>query len=262
MFEMLWLAMLAFVVAITSIAAAQVVQGTGVGSSLRVTVLDQTEAALVIAQVTIVDSRGVEQTATVDDRGVAVFENLNPGTYQVKATADSFRPIATPFNVRRGENRTTLRLALATIEQTVVVQDQSAADRRDNGFTQTLTQEQIDSLPDDPDEMAEELMRMAGPGAQIFVNGFRGGRLPPKDQIQQIRFHTNSFSSEYHEAGMIRVEVITKPGMGGWRGMTNFGFRDESLNAKNGISPTKRAPSRCAATWSTSRARSRRARPA
>jgi hypothetical protein len=221
----------AFVVAITSVAAAQVVQGSGVGSTLRVTVLDPTEAALIIAQVTIVDARGVEQTAAVDARGVAVFENLTPGTYQVKAAAESFRPIATPFNVRRGENRTTLRLALATIEQTVVVQDQSAADRRDNGFTQTLSQEEIDSLPDDPDEMAEELMRMAGPGAQIFVNGFRGGRLPPKDQIQQIRFHTNSFSAEYHEAGMIRVEVITKPGMGGWRGMTNFGFRDESLNA-------------------------------
>ena len=250
------LAITAFVVAITSVAAAsasarldagelrrdravaaygseggQVVQGSGVGSNLRVTVLDPTEAALIIARVTIVDSRGVEQTAAVDDRGVAVFENLNPGTYQVKATADSFRPIATPFNVRRGDNRTTLRLALATIEQTVLVEDQSAADRRDNGFTQTLTQDQIDALPDDPDEMAEELQRMAGPGAQIFVNGFRGGRMPPKDQIQQIRFHTNSFSSEYHEAGMIRVEVITKPGMGGWRGMTNFGFRDESLNA-------------------------------
>ena len=113
-------------------------QGTGVGSTLRVTVLDQTEAALVIAQVTVVDSRGVEQTAAVDDRGIAVFENLAPGNYQVKAIADSFRPIATPFNVRRGDNRTTLRLALATIEQTVVVQDQNAADRRDNGFTQTL----------------------------------------------------------------------------------------------------------------------------
>jgi len=234
-------AITAFVIAITSVAAAQVVQGSGVGSSLRVTVLDQTEAALVIAQVTIVDSRGGEQTATVDGRGVALFENLNPGTYQVKAGADSFRPIATPFTVRRGENRTTLRLALATIEQTVVVQDQSAADRRDNGFTQTLTQEQIDSLPDDPDEMAEELMRMAGPGAQIFVNGFRGGRLPPKDQIQQIRFNTNSFSAEYHEAGMVRIEVITKPGMGGWRGMTNFGFRDESLNATPAFADEKGA---------------------
>ena len=234
-------AIAAFVVAITSAAAAQVVQGTGVGSTLRVTVLDQTEAALVIAQVTVVDSRGVEQTATVDDRGVAVFENLNPGNYQVKAAAESFRSIATPFNVRRGDNRTTLRLALATIEQTVLVQDQSAADRRDNGFTQTLTQDQIDALPDDPDEMAEELMRMAGPGAQIFVNGFRGGRLPPKDQIQQIRFNTNSFSAEYHEAGMIRIEVITKPGMGGWRGTTNVGFRDESLNAKNYFADEKGA---------------------
>jgi len=172
---------------------------------------------------------------------VAVFENLSPGTYQVKAVAESFRALTTPFNVRRGENRTTLRLALATIEQSVVVQDQSAADRRDNGFTQTLTQDEIDALPDDPDEMAEELARMAGPGAQIFVNGFRGGRLPPKDQIQQIRFHTNSFSAEYHEAGMIRVEVITKPGMGGWRGMTNFGFRDESLNSKNYFAKEKGA---------------------
>mgnify|MGYP006278728425 CR=1 FL=1 len=217
--------------AMAAAANAQVVQGSGVGSSLRVTVLDQTDAALVIAQVTLVDSRGVEQVRPVDDRGLAVFEGLNPGTYQVRATADSFRPIVTSVNVRRGENRTTLRLAVATIEQSVVVQDQSAADRRDNGFTQTLTQDQIDALPDDPDEMADELMRMAGPGAQIFVNGFRGARLPPKDQIQQIRFHTNSFSAEYHDAGMIRVEVITKPGMGGWRGMSNVGFRDESLNA-------------------------------
>ena len=234
-----FVATIAFVAAISSVAAAQVVPGTGVGSSLRVTVLDQTEAALIIAQVTITDARGVEQTATVDERGVAVFENLAAGTYQVKASAESFRPLTTPFNVRRGENRTTLRLALATIEQSVLVEDTSAADRRDNGFTQTLSQEEIDSLPDDPDEMAEELARMAGPGAQIFVNGFRGGRMPPKDQIQQIRFHTNSFSAEYHEAGMIRVEVITKPGLGGWRGHTNFGFRDESLNATNAFAKEK-----------------------
>ena len=149
------------VVAMASTANAQAVQGQGVGSTLRVTVLDQTEAALIIAQVTLVDARGAEQTATVDARGVAVFENLNPGNYQVKAAADSFRPIATPFNVRRGENRTTLRLALATIEQSVAVQGENAADRRDNGFTQTLSQDQIDSLPDDPDEMAEELMRLS-----------------------------------------------------------------------------------------------------
>ena len=235
----MFFATLALIAGLTPPAAAQVVQGSGVGSSLRVTVLDPTDAALIIAQVSIVDSRGVEQSAVVDDHGVALFENLSPGTYQVKAQAESFRPLTTPYTVRRGENRTTLRLALATIEQAVVVEEKDSGGRGDNGFTQTLTQEEIDSLPDDPEEMAEELQRMAGPGAQIFVNGFRGGRMPPKDQIQQIRFHTNSFSAEYHEAGMIRVEVITKPGLGGWRGHTNFGFRDESLNATNAFAKEK-----------------------
>ena len=89
--------------------------------------------------------------------------------------------------------------------------------------------------------MAEQLAQMAGPGAQIFVDGFRGGRLPPKDQIQQIRFRSNSFAAEYHEAGMVRVEVITKPGMGGWRSRANFGFRDESMNATNAFA-SERAP--------------------
>lgn len=234
-----WLVATCLAITVVGSDGGQAVQGTGVASTLRVTVLDPTEAALVIARVTVTDARGMARTAGVDDHGIAVFENLTPGTYQVTAAADSFRPITMPVTVRRGENRTTLRLALATIEQSVVVKDQDAANRRDNGFTQTLTQDQIDALPDDPDEMADELMRMAGPGAQIFVNGFRGGRLPPKDQIQQIRFHTNSFSSEYHEAGMIRIEVITKPGLGGWSGNTNVGFRDESLNAKNYFAAAK-----------------------
>ena len=40
---------LAMLVSIASLAAGQVVQGSGVGSNLRVTVLDQTDAALVNA---------------------------------------------------------------------------------------------------------------------------------------------------------------------------------------------------------------------
>ena len=174
--------------------------------------LDQTDAALIIAQVTMVDSRGVEQTATVDERGVAVFENLNAG--HLPGEGHGRQLPSSHDAVQRASWREPDHAAAGAGDHRADRdgRDQSAADRRDNGFTQTLSQEEIDSLPDDPDEMAEELARMAGPGAQIFVNGFRGGRLPPKDQIQQIRFHTNSFSAEYHEAGMIRVEVITKPG--------------------------------------------------
>ena len=164
--------------------------------------------------------------------------DCRPGPFQVLVSADGFRPATLPVNVRRGANTATATLAVAISEQ-ITVADQAADDRRDNGFTQTLTADEIDALSDDPDEMAEQLAQMAGPGAQVFVDGFRGGRLPPKDQIQQIRFNSNSFSAEYHEAGMVRVEVITRPGMGGWRGRGNFGFRDESLNARNAFSATK-----------------------
>ena len=45
------------------------------------------------------------------------------------------------------------------------------------------------------------LEQMAGPGATFRVNGFTGGRLPPKSQIRQIRFRMNSFDAEYHEGG-------------------------------------------------------------
>lgn len=207
-------------------------------STLRVTVKDATDLGLPHAVVEITDPQGVTRQVPVDPEGVATFTGLQPGTYQVKASADGFREQLLQVNVRRGNNTATATLVVAISEQ-ITVADQAADDRRDNGFTQTLTADEIDALSDDPDEMADQLAQMAGPGAQIFVDGFRGGRLPPKDQIQQIRFNSNSFSAEYHEAGMVRVEVITRPGMGGWRGRMNVGFRDESLNSRNAFSTVK-----------------------
>jgi hypothetical protein len=205
---------------------------------LRVTVRDATNLGLPTAVVEITDVQGVSQQAAVDPQGLATFSGLQPGDYQVKVTAEGFREQVLQVNVRRGNNAATATLVVAISEQ-ITVADQAADDRRDNGFTQTLTADEIEALSDDPDEMAEQLAQMAGPGAEIFVDGFRGGRLPPKDQIQQIRFNSNSYSAEYHEAGMVRVEVITRPGMGGWRGRANVGFRDESLNARNAFSPVK-----------------------
>ena len=207
-------------------------------STLRVTVRDATDLGLPQAVVAITDAQGVAQQAAVDRESVATFTGLQPGAYQVTVTADGFREQVLQVNVRRGNNAATAKMVVAISEQ-ITVAEQGTDERRDNGFTQTLTADEIDALSDDPDEMAEQLAQMAGPGAQIFVDGFRGGRLPPKDQIQQVRFNSNSFSAEYHEAGMVRVEVITRPGMGGWRGRANFGFRDESLNARNAFSPVK-----------------------
>ncbi len=114
----------------------------------------------------------------------------------------------------------------------------TAEDVRGNSFTTELSQQEIAELPEDPDELQQVLEQMAGPGATMRVNGFTGGRLPPKSQIRSIRFRQNSFDAEYHEGGGFGIDIVTKPGMTGWKGMSSFGFRDDSLNARNAFAPT------------------------
>jgi hypothetical protein len=87
--------------------------------------------------------------------------------------------------------------------------------------------------------MAEQLAQMAGPGAVLRVNGFSGGRLPPKSQIAEIRFRFDPYSAENHEAGFPRVDIRTRPGNGTWRNNASVTFRDESLNARNAFAPDK-----------------------
>ena len=66
--------------------------------------------------------------------------------------------------------------------------------------------------------------------------------MPPKEAIREIRFNQNPFSAEYDRIGFGRVEILTKPGYGKFRGSANFNFNDESLNSRNPFLPN-RAPS-------------------
>jgi hypothetical protein len=206
-------------------------------SDLKVTVQDQTGAALIVASVTVVDAAGTPHTLQVDDHGIATFTALATGTYQLKADAESFQSYDGPITLKKGANQITLTLPLAGLNEQVVVRN-STDDVRGNSFTSELTPQEIAELPDDPDELQQVLDQMAGPGATMRVNGFTGGRLPPKSQIRSIRFRMNSFDAEYHEGGGFGIDIVTKPGMDDWKGMSNFGFRDESLNARNAFAPT------------------------
>jgi hypothetical protein len=206
-------------------------------AELKVTVVDQTDLALITATVTLVDPAGTPKTVPVDEHGVATFQDLVPGTYQLKADADAFQSYDGPLTVKKGVNQVTLKLPLASLNEDVVVKN-NTEDVRGNSFTTELSQQEIAELPDDPDELQQVLEQMAGPGATMRVNGFTGGRLPPKSQIRSVRFRMNSFDAEYHEGGGFGIDIVTKPGMSGWRGMTNFGFRDDAMNARNAFAPT------------------------
>ena len=224
---------------VAALAAAGPLSGTATGeqsalpaSELRVIVRDPSGGALVAARVIVVDAAGRMVEAGVDDQGVAGIRGLVAGAARLRVEADAFEPYDGVIALRRGTNTVTVELPLAGLSEEVIVMEERD-DRRGNAFTTILGDREIADLPDDPDELEQVLLEMAGPDAVMRVNGFRGGRLPPKSQIRQIRFRRNSFAAENHDAGGVGIDVITRPGAEGWRGMTSFAFRDESLNASN-----------------------------
>ena len=83
-------------------------------------------------------------------------------------------------------------------------------------------------------------VRAAGPnGGQIFIDGFTGGRLPPKESIREIRINQNPFSAEYDRLGSAAIEIFTKPGTDKYRGSAFFNISDGALNSRNPYSANK-----------------------
>ena len=228
-------------------AAAQTPPQTG---TLRVTVKDPSGAVVPGAMVQV---RGAEdRTASIvradipsDGQGLAVATELTPGRYAIEVAFPGFETRVIPdVRVRAGDNRRDAVLAIQKLDESVSVGRDPAtvsSDPNNDRFSTVLSKDQIDALPDDPDEMERVLKEMAGPGATLRVDGFRGGKLPPKAQIRSIRFSRDMYAAENHAAGMVFVDIVTQPGLGPLRGSMDFLFRDEALNARNAY-VTEKAP--------------------
>jgi len=203
-------------------------------SSLRVTIVDPNGAAIPNARISIGKQ---PQTTITNTRGEAALNQLPAGKHPLQISATGFALLTIKdFNLKPGPNQIEVKLEIATVQDEVTVdrdKREANTDPRGDAFTTVLTAEQLAQLPDDPEELEQAIRNLAGPGATFRVNGFRGGKLPPKNQIREIRFRTNAYAAESHEASFISVDIHTKPGLDNWHGGFNFGFRDESLNARN-----------------------------
>jgi hypothetical protein len=209
--------------------------------SLEVVVKDPSGALINKAQVQLVRNGKTEATAPTNQRGEARFNKVAPGRYQLRIEAAGFKAQdLNDLDLSAGANRKEISLEIDPIKVDVnVADDAQVRNTNPNGpsFSNILTADQIAQLPDDPDEFENAINQLAGPGAQIRVNGFRGGKLPPKSQIREIRFRLNPYAAENHDAGFGLVDITTKPGVNDWHGSFNFGFRDEALNARQVFAP-------------------------
>jgi hypothetical protein len=230
--------------------AATVFAQSGASGTLHGRLVDQFGGAIVGATVTAVDATGAEKTATSNDEGLYTVSGLAPGAYTVRAQAAGFASYEkTSVQVTAGQREAfdiTLEVTIEQAEVTVSGEPPVSTDPENNAGAIVLRGADLEALPEDPDELTEALQALAGPsagpnGGEIFVDGFSGGRLPPRESIREIRINSNPFSAEYDRLGFGRIEILTKPGTDKFRGQASFSFNDESLNSRNPFAPN-RAP--------------------
>jgi hypothetical protein len=218
---------------------------------LVVTVVDPSGAVIPNATVAVASqeaspARPEIAPVTTSATGVAVFELPAADRYVIQAQFAGFETVTErDVRVRAGENRRTIRLPIRKVAEDITVgrdRRTSALDPRGTAFSTVLTREQIAALPDDPDEMEQMLKAMAPPGSSIRVDGFTGGKLPPKSQIRSIRLpRLDMFAAQNHGGlqGMMFIDILTQPGNGPLGGSADLTLRDDALNARNPFTPVK-----------------------
>src|SRR6266404_2858910 len=223
-------------------------QGTG---TLKGQVSDEFGGVIVGATVVAVNASGVEKTVTTNGEGNFVLSGLAPGKYAIRVRAIGFANYENA-DVRSTAGRSeqlnvTLKVTIEQQKVTVAVDSAGVSTEPENNLGATVIKgTDLESLPDDPDDLIAALQALAGPavgpnGGQIYIDGFTGGALPPLASIREIRINSNPYSAEYDRPGFGRIEILTKPGTDRFRGQASFSFNNQALNSRNPFAPT-RAP--------------------
>ena len=204
------------IVGAASFAAAQ--SSTG---SIKGVLTDDSGASIPAAFLTITNPAGQKQAQSQAD-GSYTFTGLQPGDYTLGVTYPGFGPFSKVVTVSVGGTVTLpIQLAVVAEKQEITVKGEpgpSVSVEPDNNVGALVIKgDDLMALPDDPDDLSDALQALAGPGAgpnggAIYIDGFSGGQLPPKESIREIRINQNPFSAEFDRLGFGRIEILTKPG--------------------------------------------------
>ena len=210
---------------------------------LRGQVTDPSGAVIPNAQVTVTAPGLASKSATSDGAGFYQVGNLPAGKYSVSASAKGFAPFAkTDVQVDAARvAQLNIALEIQVEKEKVEVQEETPqvqVSASNNASAIVLTGKDLEALPDDPDELQQDLEALAGPsagpnGGQMYIDGFTAGQLPPKSSIREIRINQNPFSAEYDKLGYGRIEIFTKPGTDKFHGQVGMMGNTSAFNSSN-----------------------------
>lgn len=226
-----------------ALALATTTLGQTATGTLRGQVTDPSASAVSGAALLVITPEGRSLTATTSRDGLFEVKNLAPGKYAVKVIADGFSTYENPgVVIAAGQiQKLNILLSIAAQQEKVEVAEQAAAvnvNPNSNAGAIVLSGKDLDALSDDPDDLQSDLQALAGPsagpnGGQIYIDGFTGGKLPPKSSIREIRINQNPFSAEFDRLGFGRIEIFTKPGTDKLHGQFFVSGNSSAFNSRS-----------------------------
>jgi hypothetical protein len=213
-------------------------QSRPVMSMVSGTVSDPSGAKIPHAALVLSGQDFHQQIAT--DSAGHFFVYLPPGSYTLSAEAPGFSANTTEIIVSNSGTpvRVAVDLRIAVRQEDIFVPvdtgTTTAAD--DNASALVFRGVDLDAFSNDDATFQKELLALAGGDGKapnIFVDGYSGGRIPPKSAIASVRINRNLFSAAYDTFGQGRVEISTKPGGESLHGQINVNATDKALNAQN-----------------------------
>jgi hypothetical protein len=230
-------------------AIASTIAGQQSSSTVRGILTDASGAVIPAAKVVLISAETRRDAETQVD-GSFAFTGLASGEYTAKVEFPGFEPFQKAITLETGRN---LQLPIQLIpsggKQEVTVSGgqgpELSVDAASNASALVVNGEDLDALPDDPDDLSDVLTQLAGPasaatgGPTILLDGFSGGQLPPKAAIKEIKLNQNPFSAEFDNLGFGRIEIVTKPGADSLRGGVGMTDSDAYFNSRNPYAANK-----------------------
>lgn len=216
--------------------------------TLRGQVADESGAVIPGATVALKGAAGPVQTTRAGADGIYTFQNLAPGEYTLGASAPQLI-LREPVRVTLTASQTVdLVLHVLIADQKLSVEESGqpvvSTEASANASAVVLQGSDLDSLSDNPNDLAADLQALAGPaagpnGGAIYIDGFSGGELPAKASIREIRINQNPFSPEYDKLGYGRIEIFTKPGTDKFHADLGYNFATDKWNSRNAYAAAK-----------------------
>ena len=163
-----------------------------------------------------------------------------PGTYDLIISASGFDPFHKTVHIGASPVNINARLTIAVAQSVVEVSGDTNAlstsgDANKDGLD--LEGDSLAALSDDDATFQQQLLALAGDDSshppQVYVDGFSGGRFPPKSTIREVKINQSPFSAAYESMGLGRIEIFTKPGTGSMHGSVGIYGDPSAFNSQN-----------------------------